>query len=96
MDVDFAVRWEEEEDVVDVVDIGIVKLGVLLEEGAPLVVRRVGEGGGRDEAPLEVVGDREGVARRGTLWPWPEVTFPVEARLPLLSALTTLRVSLTS
>lgn len=55
---DFAARDGEEEVVLGK---GTVRVDVVPVDGAPVVVLRVGDGGGRDESgALEVVGEREG------------------------------------
>ena len=87
---DFAVDRVGDDEAV--FDKGTVRLGLLFVDGGPVAERRVGESGGREEA-LEDTGEREGLERGGAPCPWPDALL-VEAKLPALSALATLRASL--
>ena len=61
-------------------------------EGGPVAERRVGDGGGREV--FDEVGER-GVLRFETVRLWPEGPLDGDTTLPTLSALATLRASLT-
>lgn len=93
MGTDLAERaGEGDDDDEEPPDMGTARVCPGAVDGGPAVVRRVGEGGGRED--LEVVGER-GAARFEAFRLWPDGPLAVVVALPALSALATLLASLT-